>query len=288
MIETVISWDGNNLAPDYEADFVQGTQPRLPASSVAAMERTGAWPIVTALQRKKNQLFLIIKILDYTNLDALRAQLFHWFDPDDETPKALVVENGSGIPQYVYALCDELQLYKDPRHQEVFVATLTVDGDPLWRAAAESPDTWNITATGQTHTITNTGEADAYPILDIKPTAQKGGGYTYRRWIPIIWNLDTACANYTLEVTSTEGIGFNHAALVGAGKAQASGDDLRVEVNGLQVDRWLGGPDTANCKVWVNFNFAPAQTATLLDIVGTIIIASNRHFQLSSERNRAD
>lgn len=274
MIETCISWNGHTFAPDYEADFVQGTQPRLPPAAVAALERSGAWPVVTALQRKKHTVQLLIKITDYGNLDALRTQLFRWFDPEDETPKALVVENHNGIPQYVYALCEELRLYSDPRHQEAFVVTLTVDGDPRWRADCEAPDTWNITATGDTHTIVNTGEDDAYPIFEITPTDPKGSGYQYRRWIPILWNVNTAHSNYSMEITSTEGLGFDHAALVGAGKALASGDDLRVEVDGLQVDRWLDNLDTANCKVWANLSFQAAQSATLIGIAGTTMGAS--------------
>jgi len=274
MIETCISWNGHTFAPDYEADFVQGTQPRLPPAAVAALERSGAWPVVTALQRKKHTVQLLIKILDYGNLNTLRTQLFRWFDPEDETPHALIVENHDGIQQYVYALCEELRLYGDPRHLEAFVVTLTVDGDPRWRADCEAPDTWNIAATGDTHTIINTGEDDAYPIFEITPNVVKGSGYQYRRWIPIKWNVNTAHSNYSLEITSTQGLGFDHAALVGAGKALASGDDLRVEVDGLQVDRWLDGPDTANCKVWANLSFQASVVATLIGIAGTTMGAS--------------
>jgi hypothetical protein len=277
MIETVISWDGHTFAPDYRVDFVQGTQPRLPPAAVAALERTGAWPVVTSLQRKTHKVQLLITILDYTDLDVLRTQLFRWFDPEDETPKELIVENGAGIQQSVFALCEELRLYSDPRHQEAFVVTLTVDGDPRWRAEAESPDTWEIEATGDTHTVNNTGEDDAYPIFNITPTDTKDGGYLYRRWIPIVWNVAEACANYSLEITSTEGTGFDHAALVPV-KAQAGGEDLRVEVDGLQVDRWLSGANSEFCKVWVNLAFQAGQTAVLDQIIPNglaIILASS-------------
>jgi uncharacterized repeat protein (TIGR01451 family) len=85
----------------------------------------------------------------------------------------------------------------------------------------------------------------------------------YRRWIAV-WNrADETLSDYPLEISSQTGAGFSHAALVAAGKAQADGDDLRVEVDGSEVDRWLVGPNTANTRVWVNIDLQAAVSTTL-------------------------
>jgi hypothetical protein len=257
MIETVVSWDGHAFAPDYEVDFVQGTQPRLPPTQVETLDRLGAWPVIAALQRKKHSLALLFKILDYTDLDDLRSQLFRWFDPEDETPKKLIVTNGASVQQYMYAVCEELRLYQDPRHQEVFVATLAVDGDPRWQAETADSDAWAITASGQTHAVVNGGEDEAYPVYTVRPTSAKAGGFLYRRWTPIKWLSTNAGQEYPLMASLATN------ALVGAGKMQADGDDLRVLVDGIEVQRWLDAMNSAATKIWFTVNFTGAPTLTL-------------------------
>jgi hypothetical protein len=92
--------------------------------------------------------------------------------------------------------------------------------------------------------------------------------YAYRRWIAIFNRTDVSLNNYPLEVTSPSGSGFDHAALVAVGKAQADGDDLRVEMDGSQVDRWLVDANTNSTKVWVNLSLQPRLVAFLAEGFG--------------------
>ena len=87
--------------------------------------------------------------------------------------------------------------------------------------------------------------------------------YASRRWIALYNRTDTTLNEYPLEITSMAGAGFDHAELVAAGKAQADGDDLRVEIDGSEVDRWLVEPDTTQTKVWINLSLQPRLAATL-------------------------
>jgi len=256
MIDAVISYGGHDLATDYYVDFVKGTEPRMPPAQVATLERIGAWPVIVALQRNAQRLALIMRVTDYSNLDALRTQLFRWFDPEDETPKALIVENHAGVQMYVMALCEELRLFSDPRHQEVFVATLVVDGDVRWRSVTADSEAWAITATGQTHVFANGGEDEAYPVLTIEPTGAKTGGYSYRRWVPVVWRSRNAGAQYPLMAT------LDTAALTTA-KMLANGDDLRVLVDGSETYRWLDAMDTAATKIWWSMDFTRAPDLAL-------------------------
>ncbi|MBN1250099.1 MAG: phage tail family protein [Anaerolineae bacterium] len=269
MIEDVISYDGHAFAGSYEVDFVQGTAPGLPSATVATLERIGAYPVVSALQRNSQKIALIMKITDYDNVHTLRTQLFRWFDPEDETPKKLLCENHADVEMYVYALCEELRLYSDPRHQEVFVATLVVDGDVRWRAETETSDTWNLTASGQTHVVANGGEDEAYPVYTIKPTSGKTGGYDYRRWVPVVWRSENAGVKYPVRAE------LDTDALVTAGKMQADGDDLRILSDNLQIDRWLDDMNTVATGIWFNLYFARAPQLTLATaIAGAGSIAS--------------
>ena len=268
MITTIVSFDGTVLSPNYEVGFVPGSEPRLPAASAELLERVGAWPVIVALQRKGNRHALVIRIVG-SNRHALRAALFRLFDPEDETPKVLVGQNQAGIPMYVYALCEDLRVLGDQQHDTVFVVTLAVDGDVRWRAVTATSDTWAITASGQTRVITVGGEDDAYPVLTITPTSGKTGGYTYRRWVAVIWRSENAGQGYPFAIE------LDTATLVGAGKLQADGDDLRVLSDGSTALRWLVDMNTAATQIWTQLNFSRAPALELdVAIAGSGAIAS--------------
>ena len=135
--------------------------------------------------------------------------------------------------------------------------------DPFFCATTATTLTAGLTASGQTVEVTNQGNVFTEPTVRFKPTSVKTGSYAYRRWVPLYNRVDQALIDYPIEITTEEGTGFDHAALVTAGKAQADGDDLRVFVDGEEVDRWLDGPNTTTCKVWVNFDLQPGVSVTL-------------------------
>jgi len=256
MITDIVSFDGTTFSPDYEVGFVTASEPRLPGASVQSLERIGAWPVIAALQRKPHRLALVIRIAG-SSRNTLRSALFRLFDPEDETPKKLLAANHDGTQMYVYALCEDLRVYGDQQHDIAFVVTLAVDGDVRWRAESATSDTWNITASGQTRSLNNAGEDEVYPVYKVEPTTAKTGGYAYRRWVPVVWRSENAGSDYPLLAT------MDTATPVGAGKMQADGDDLRVLVDGLEVNRWLDAMNGASTKIWFSASFARAPSLTL-------------------------
>lgn len=263
MIVDLISWDGNTFAPDYEAGFLPGSEPRLPRTSASIMKRSGAWPVITGVQRDEHKLKLVVRIVGaVADRDFLRGQLFGWFDPDDETPKRLVGENQDGIPMYVMALCDDLMVIGDQQHDTGFLITLTVDDDVRWRAQTAETDIWAITASGQTRAIVNGGEDEAYPVITVEPTGAKTGGYAYKRYALVVWNAINSGANYPIRLGP-----LDTAALVGAAKMQADGDDLRMFVDGVERARFLVDMNDANTYIWFAADW---QRAPVLELAASI------------------
>jgi hypothetical protein len=133
---------------------------------------------------------------------------------------------------------------------EALVALMTIDRDvrlrqrdgdaTFWRAY---DDTWSCY-------VTNDGDDDVYPEIRITPITAKTGGYAYKRFVPVVWRADRAHARYPYDLTDG---GWDTTPLTPA-KMQADGDDLRVFVDDVEVDRWLADMDTANTKVWINLN----------------------------------
>lgn len=269
MITRIISYGGNTFAPDYSVGHVLGTEPRLPNANVQTLQRIGAWPVIASLQRQQHSMALMIRI-EGDDYDALRSQLFRWFDPDNEEPQTLIAENHDGIPMYVEAVCDDLRVYGAQEFDTAFVVTLVVHGDVRWRAVTETSDTWSITASGQTNVVANGGEDDAYPVFEITPTGGKTGGYDWRRYVLVTWRAINAGSNYPTQIA-----GLDTATHVVAGEMLASGNDLRVFVDGVEVARYLINMNTASTDIWFSADWQRApQLELTADIAATGTIAS--------------
>jgi phage-related protein len=255
------SWDGNNIndGSNYQTVLTNSFY-GIPRVEAQMARRQGYQPAVAGIERQGRLLYMDIYIRAVASRETLTKQLNQWFDPDDETPKKMLVEDyAGGNDRYVYAVCIELieVALSAGLH---YVVTLRVDGDVFWRENTAATDTWTITASGQTKTLANGGQMDAYPVIKVKPTSGKAGGYTYRRWVPIRWLVSQAYVDYPIDICAD---GFDTATLIGAAKMQADGDDLRVEVDGTEVDRWLDGINTATTKVWCTITFYQKQEGTI-------------------------
>jgi hypothetical protein len=148
-----------------------------------------------------------------------------------------------------------------------FVSTLAVDGDARWRSRAGDLAYWYVRADSAEIVVDNQGDDDAYPVLTLTPATAKSSGYSYRRWVPVVWLADEGYTQYPIMLGP-----FDTGALVTAGKAQNDGDDWRVEVDGVQTDRWFGSSTAAfnqsTTKTWANLNFQAGQQATLATAIG--------------------
>ena len=261
----IYSWDGNliNDVTNYET-LERAAFYGLPRVRPLQVPRGMGWPLIGGLDRSGGRRL----VFDIFIRGGSSDELCGWFDYEDETPKKLIVtdSDGSSNPRYWYGICTKCAEVENSGglHYEVWV---DVHGDIRLRENTASTDTWNITASGQTKVLANSGDEKAYPILDIKPTSGKTGDWAYKIWIPVRWLVDEAFTSYPMDITNDS---WDTDALVTASKMQADGDDLRVWVDGVEVDRWLDGIDTVSTKVWVNLDFQAKQEATL----GTAIASS--------------
>jgi hypothetical protein len=271
----LVSWDGNNIndGSNYESILDAGVY-GLPGVEARLGLRQGSWPLISSIKRPGKQIFFDIYIRG-ASLATLQKQLSQWFDPDDETPKQLIGEDsGGGGDRYVMGICTGLVEIPFSAGRR-FVVSIQLDGDVFWRETSPTtPSNWNITATGQTRGLTNNGEMDARPILKIKPTSTKSAGFSYSRFMSVRWIATAAANNYPVDIAN------NGLDTTSTSKFQANLEDLRVYVDGVEVDRWTD-PTTRNAttKVWVNLDFV-ANIAMTLDgainnSIQTIVVAED-------------
>lgn len=251
----VVSWD--NLAINDGTNYSSALRysHSLPTVSPTFIQRTNADTLIGNVSFPARQLSeLGIVVEDGGSVATIQSK----FDPRSRQAKALVISDDDGGNQrYVMAYCVALE--QVPGSGGVsFVATLFIHGDVAWRAAISTAALGILTASGQTVAVANNGNMFARPKFTITPTAA-GGGNDQRRFMYVPWTEDRGELLHPVDIA---GAGLD-TRIASTNFASATGDDIRVWVNGSPADFWLAGINTASTKVWVNLDFRAAVALTL-------------------------
>lgn len=172
----IVSWDGHaiNDQENFEASIPIEVSP-LADMALESVERADAYPAF-ANKRLAGKLWTLNIVVNAGNI----SDLMKWFNPKDKTPRAFVVEDTvTETEWYVMAVTGNMPSFRVKKAVVQLYAA-----DPVWRSVEEVEEVWNITASGQTLELTNSGNVDAYLKLDVKPTSQKSGWY-YRHRFPV-------------------------------------------------------------------------------------------------------
>jgi hypothetical protein len=137
------------------------------------------------------------------------------------------------------------------------VSTLVVDRDVRWRQRDGDVAFWRIYDDTWEITVDNEGDDDAWPEFRVTPRTGKTSGFAYKQWQWVPWGSANAGTTFPVCIGP---IDFT-------GKAQGDGDDIRVYVDGEEVDRWLGGTLINSVKIWINLDFEPEVDLTLAEAI---------------------
>ena len=188
----------------------------------------------------------------HTNRELIKG----YFDIADTQRHNLVAQDTADSNRQWYLTGFPIRVIEQEPNS--FIITFQVEM-PIWRVVTPLTFSWDITASGQSSTFSNIGNVKVKPIITVTPTDVKTNAtsYTFRRWVSIYNNLDVSY-NAPLEIG-----GPLDTATLTTTKMQADGDDLRVIIDGVEVDRWLQDMDSATTEVWVNVNLSPRHEGTL-------------------------
>lgn len=137
------------------------------------------------------------------------------------------------------------------------VATLAVDKEVRWRQRDGDVHFWRCYDGNETTVVDVDTEDDVYPEFRITARTAKTAGFQYRQWQAVKWDSSNSATDYPVMLGA-----FNL-----TGKAQGDGDDIRVYVDGTEVDRWLGGTLVSAVKVWANLDFEADVSLTLAEAI---------------------
>src|SRR5574339_891626 len=246
--------DGTYLS----AYFPPGQRMNLSANPIY-VERASDFPKLTGRVLGAARLTIGIQILPNAAINTYRETIKQYFNVTDSNRHNLVVVDADDSDSTEYYVTGfPTQMNHHGNEQNIFDISLSLEY-PYWQSVSSVSDSWDITASGDSDPIVNTGNINVPPIFTITPTTTKTAGLKYRRYVSIYNNMDKSI-NVPLDVTNG---GLDVQSLINANKMQADGDDFRVWIDGGFADRWLYGMDSDSdpAKCWVNYDLQPRHEA---------------------------
>ena len=177
-----------------------------------------------------------ISITDYVTRETLIGTIKGWFKRG--TAGWLVAthsEDGSD-----YQLYCRVQSLAQEQNQPMTWTVILQTGMTAWISVSEETSSWSPTGTGGNKNITVGGNEETVLSLNATTTTAPTAGYIYQQLYQLVNVNGIAHGNRPWCLT------LNTAALVTAGKMQADGDDLRVFVDNVEVNRWLANMNTTS------------------------------------------
>jgi hypothetical protein len=230
--------------------------------------RTQASPVLGTMTMPERYLVINTQLIAQGDLSKrqLQQQWYHWFRHGVRGRLVISDDDGSN-ERYVWAAAFAC-VHAADGDGRVLETMLVLDGDGdrdlAWRSVVQTElPAWNITSSGDTLTVVNGVDSvnlDAYPqiVLSVNQTAG-GDSNDNRLFVLGLWRSTLAAQNYPCNITN----GALDTRIASTDFFDAGGDDIRVYVNGVDSDYWLHGINTAATSIWINLDWAPAQSASL-------------------------
>jgi hypothetical protein len=195
--------------------------------------------------------------VNLNDLDADRGNLVMAMDIGGDGQHELYALDQFGQRWYCLCVCVGLNTQIIDGNTGSFGYIFEAD-DPSWTQYEETQSAWTATADGDTHDIVLDCDMDVDATFEIMPTTSPAGYYPYKNYIT---NYNPIAATQLDAVDITGAAGWNHAALVAAGKAQADGDDVFVYFDGAFIPYWIGGGgwNSTTARLFIRQAWKPGQ-----------------------------
>jgi hypothetical protein len=231
---------------------------------VNLIQRGGAYPAFGGVNynAKTFSIEIFVQCSPETYSETLKSALNTSPSLNQSPKKFVAIDSASG--KRVSIMCYPVNLVVNDEYGKSWTATF-VAPDPEWKTEKVTTASKVYTASGQTMVINYKGNVPVRPTVTITPNTIRTAGYPYYRYVTLGNLFTTGVTAYILDVSNG---GIDTATPIGAGKMRTDGNDLRVYDNGILIDRWLSGINTASTKIWTVLNFSAP--ITTLKLGGTI------------------
>lgn len=258
----LVSWnfiDFNDGNP-FRAWIPPGQLTNLSANGVS-VPRSDDFPFLSTAVLSDHVFTFHVQVDEGESINASRELLKQIFNITDKGRHELIAKDLDDSNRW-YQLVG-LPIRITEQSPGAFTIQLHVE-TPIWEAVNLESTPWSVTFNGDTQVIDNISNVNVAPILQIN-VASKISGLQYRRWVAVYNVLDTSF-NAPIDIGKSL---FDTQTLISGGKMQVSGNDLRVFIDGVEVNRWLQSIDTIGTQVWVNMSLSPKQEGTISTTVNS-------------------
>lgn len=280
----LLTWNSINIndGTSYNA-YIPSPQMANQSNNPVLVNRANEYPFLSTAQRNASFITINVIIAPAANINTYRETLKKYFFSDLNRHNLVAQDENDSNKQY-YRTGIPISMAQEGDRVNSFLINIQTEY-PYWQVVTATADSWDITVSGDSDAISNTGNIPVPPVFTITPTVTKTKGLKYRRFVTMYNNMSKS---FNLPLT----VRFDTYTIWNAGKMQSEGQDLRVWSDGSYVDRWLGtqgfGADANDCKCWSNYTLSSKQEGTLLstfDSDDTTIIFSQTRDNLSFLRN---
>lgn len=263
---SIVSWNSStdiNNNSDFAAWFETGQN--FVQREANYVERSQTWQKLAGAQFTDS--VFVFKIRCLGTIHSQRETIKKYFSLEDFNKRRLVVKDTADSNREWYVEGMTTKVFEET--PGVMAVSISLD-EPFWRTVAESTGSLAISSTPTSSTdYIALGNMSAKPVFTITPNTAKAGDYAYKRWVTVYNQIDNAFPNYPLDFG-----GLDTAALVLAGKMQATGADYRLRINGPEADRWFDstgtrGINTTDTACWGVVDLSPKTEFTLGTAIGS-------------------
>lgn len=264
----ILSYDGYTFSSDGYWVSIQDADVRGQWSlQPNTLPRLGGSPLLSGSSITPRPIPVEIGYTGGSTIETALLTLLGKLDPTNSEPRTLVAELNDGTQVQCQAIVMLPSGQTSTEDVNTIEATFLAMS-PVWRESSISfiGSTQSISSSGSSFTITNAGAARAYPILTIgwsvqRATQTSAVGWKYRK-TQTFTNSETRTAS---RVTRFIDFG-DSAALVTAAKCLASGNDVRIRVNGREIPRTLMNWNTKRTLIAFVVTI-PATSSVTVEIV---------------------
>jgi hypothetical protein len=290
-----LSWDGANFDSndwDVYIDPQSDVLGPYPGRSIDVQMPFGhPRNVGTEYDGKSIPLCITMRSMTQDSLDDLEAL----FVPDDERNsgdgdlRLLVCTDGNSNSIQIPCVCLGLAKTDSPNQ---WVAKLWAP-KAIWENYDLTTDPYpGMAGDSQAFTVTNIGALPCYPDFTITPNTVKDRAHASP--FMVLPNLTSICAT-PLADASGQGWStlvretWDTAALMTAGECLASGDDIRVDVDGVETDDfWLEDMNTDHTKLWVNIPWSERRVMTTKNAISGSVPADGGSIAAASDDALSD
>lgn len=259
---SLLTWNSLNIASSTLNSIIPPGQLANLSATAVTVPRAGDFPFLSTTNPNAHVFVINVYVAKNQNINTARELVKQYFNITDQTRHNLVAQDESDGNRQYYLTGFPIGISPLGGNEiNAFSVRLQVEY-PYWQLVIASVDSWDITASGDSDAVTNSGNINVPPIFTITPTTTKTKGLKYWRYVPIYNNLDTS---FVAPLDITNG-GLDVQTLIDAGKMQANGNDLRVWSDGSFSDRWLYEVDSDSDPglIWMNYNLSSRKEAVTL------------------------